>query len=73
MADFVYEYIFFNSFDESIFNQGPVSDPDFMDLVKLNADMITVVLENNPGIPVFSTSVEYDVTGDKYKITVKRQ
>ena len=73
MTEFVYEYFFINSFDEAVFNNGPVSDVNFLNLVKETADMITTVLECNQGIPNLSSLVTYDVTGDQYKVTVKKQ
>ena len=71
MSNIVYEYIFLKTFDEAVFNQGPITDDnDFLNKIKESAELNGHVLDYNPGIPSLTSLVEYN--GSTYKVTVKR-
>jgi len=70
MSEYSYEYVFSNNFDLDVFNNGPVSDTAFLDILKPQAELVCNVLLYNSGINSFSTFVEYN--NNKYKITVNR-
>lgn len=66
-----YEYVFTNSFDISIYNNGPVTDPEFLSTLEQQVTIISDILSYNPGIPRFSSFINYN--NNDYKITVVRQ
>lgn len=68
--DSVYEYIFINEFDMNIYNNGPVSDNDFLSKLQEQVNLISNVLSYNSGIPMFTTFINHN--NNNYKITVKR-
>jgi len=70
MDNVTYEYIFMNTFDLDTFNKGPITNGDFLTLIKNSADAISEVLVNNPGIQKFSSFVNYDT--NIYMVTVMR-
>lgn len=67
----VYEYIFTNNFDISVYNNGPVSDSEFLSTLEQQVSIISNILSFNPGIPRFSSFIKHN--NDDYKITVVRQ
>ena len=68
MSDYVYEYIFNGTFDETIFNQGPVQDSELLTAVSSRVDIISTILNSNIGINSFSSFVSYNDVN--YKVTV---
>ena len=70
MSDYTYEYVFNSSFDETIFNQGPIQDVEFLSSVSSCVDIISSVLNFNKGINSFSSFVSYNDLN--YKVTVNR-
>ena len=68
--DNVYEYIFINEFDESVYNNGPVQDDVFLSKLREQVDKISHVLIHNAGIPMFTTFINHN--NNNYKITIKR-
>ena len=69
--DATYEYLFTNNFDMSVYNNGPVSDDEFLSKLQQQVNLISEILSFNPGIPRFSSFVKHNEID--YKITVVRQ
>jgi len=70
MSDYAYEYIFTGSFDEDIFNQGSVHDPELLSSVSSCVDIISTILNFNTGVNSFSSFVSYNDVN--YKVTVNK-
>ena len=68
--NFEHEYIFINNFDLDVFNNGPISNNDFLEQLQQRTTLICDILSYNNGIPSFSSFIEYD--SKTYKITVNR-
>jgi len=70
MTSIAYEYIFIGTYDDAVFNAGPVLDEELKNKVKDAADLNAHVLLYNAGIPSLSSMVDYN--NNTYKVTVKR-
>jgi hypothetical protein len=68
--DAVYEYVFVNEFDINIFNNGPVSNDEFLIKVRDQVQLMANILLYNQGIPTFTSLITFN--NQIYKITVKR-
>lgn len=67
----VYEYIFTNNFDMSVYRNGPILDDEFLSTLQHQVNIISDILSFNPGIPRFSSFINHN--NNDYKITVIRQ
>ena len=66
-----YTYIFHDTFEESVFNAGPLNnDSVFKELIQSKADCMGNVLKYNDGIPNITSLVEYN--NNTYLIKVLR-
>lgn len=66
---YTYEYIFYDNFDMSVFNNGPILDIELLNSIKECVDRINAILISNKGLKNLSTFIKYK--GITYKVTLR--